>query len=81
MPARVSYRRYSGRFNLQLCTDIRTGKIGRRDARRTDRRSANLIQFCLTQYDRGDLNEEEAAASVIAEYEAKVAALERKVVS
>jgi transposase len=37
------------------------------------------MQMWLTQYDRGDLNAEEAAASVVAEYEAKVAALERKV--
>ncbi|MFT4437754.1 hypothetical protein ACMX25_30855 [Caballeronia sp. 15715] len=33
----------------------------------------------MTQYDRGDLNDEEAAASLVAEYEAKVAALEREV--
>jgi transposase-like protein len=79
MPARGSYRRHSGEFKLQLCTDIRTGKIGRRDASRTHGLSANLLQLWLTQYDRGDLNEEEAAASVVAEYEAKVAALERKV--
>jgi len=33
----------------------------------------------LTQFDRGELNDEEAEASVIAEYEAHIAALERKV--
>jgi hypothetical protein len=32
----------------------------------------------LTQYDRGDLNEDVAAASVVADYEAKIAALEDK---
>jgi hypothetical protein len=41
--------------------------------------SANLIQVWLTQFDRGELNDEEAEASVIAEYEAQIAALERKV--
>lgn len=41
--------------------------------------SANLIQLWLTQFDRGELNDEEAEASVIAEYEAQIAALECKV--
>ena len=41
--------------------------------------SANLIQLWLTQFDRGELNDEEAEASVIAEYEARIAALGRKV--
>lgn len=79
MPARGSYRRHRGEFKLQLCADIRSGKIGRREALRMHCISANLMQMWLTQYDRGDLHAEEAAASVVAEYEAKVAALERKV--
>jgi hypothetical protein len=53
--------------------------IGRRDAQRTDGVSANLIQLRLTQFDRGALNDEEAEASVIVDYEARVAALERRV--
>lgn len=48
-------------------------------ARRTYGVSANLIQLWLTQFDRGELNDEEAEASVIAEYEARITALERKV--
>ena len=51
----------------------------RRDAQRSHNISANLIQLWLTQFDRGDLTDEEAEASVIAEYEARIAALERKV--
>ncbi len=79
MSARGLYRRHSLQFKLQLCTDIRNGKIGRREARRTYQISANLIQLWLSQYDRGELNAEEAAATTISEYEAKIAALERKV--
>jgi transposase len=48
-------------------------------SQRTYSVSANLIQLWLTQFDRGELNDEEAEASVIAEYEARIAALERKV--
>lgn len=63
----------------QLCQDIRNGVIGRRYAQRTYSVSTNLIQLWLTQFDRGELNDKVAEASVIAEYEASVAALERKV--
>ena len=63
MTSRGPYRRHSTPFKLQLCHDI----------------SANLIQLWLTQFDRGELTDEEAEASVITEYEARIAALERKV--
>jgi transposase-like protein len=79
MSARGLYRWHSPQFKLQLCTDIRNGKIGRREARRTYQISANLIQLWLSQYDRGELNAEEAAATTISAYEAQIAALERKV--
>lgn len=79
MKSRGPYRRHSTPFKLQLCQDIRNGVIGRRDAQRTYGVSANLIQLWLTQFDRGELNNEEAEASVIAEYEAHIAVLERKV--
>jgi hypothetical protein len=39
--------------------------------------SANLKQLWLTQFDRDELNDEEAEASVIAEYEAHIGSLER----
>lgn len=79
MSARGPYRSHSPQFKVQLCTDIRSGKIGRREAQREYRISANLVQFWLTQYDRGELDAEEAAAATVAEYEARIAALERKV--
>src|SRR5260363_67783 len=72
MSSRSLYRRHSAQFKLPLCTDIRNGKIGRREARRTDQISANLIQLWLSQYDRGELNAEEATATTISEYEAKL---------
>jgi hypothetical protein len=37
------------------------------------------MQLWLTQFDRGELDVEEAAATTVAEYEAHIAALERKV--
>src|SRR5260364_436349 len=58
---------------------LKLGKIGRREAKRTYPNSADRIQLCLSQYDRGELNAEEAAATTISEYGAQIAALERKV--
>ena len=77
--SRGRVRRHAPEFKIQLCQDIRTGVIGRRDAATKYTLSTNLIQLWLTQYDRGELSAEEAEASVICEYEAKIAALERKV--
>ncbi len=79
MSTRTTYRRHTHTFKLQVCNDIRQGAIGRREAQKHYRLSANLIQHWLTQYDQGELAIEDAQAETIAEYEAKVAALERKV--
>ena len=76
MTLRGPYRWPSTPFKLQLCQDIRTGVLGRRDAQPSHNLSANLIQLWLTQFDRGELNDEEAEASVIAEYEARIITLE-----
>jgi hypothetical protein len=40
---------------------------------------SNLIQLWLAQFDRGEPSSDVAEASVIVDYEAKIAALERKV--
>ncbi|CDN58443.1 hypothetical protein NOJ05_28970 [Neorhizobium galegae] len=74
MKSRGPYRRHSTPFKLQLCQDIRNGVIGRCDTQRTYGVSANLIQLWLTQFDGGELSDEEAEASDIAEYEAQIAA-------
>lgn len=70
MSSRGTYRRHAPQFKIQLCQDIRSGAIGRRDAAKKYTLSTNLIQLWLTQYDRGELSTEEAEASVITEYEA-----------
>lgn len=77
--ARGRYRRHSPHFKFQLCTDIRTGVMGRREAQRTYTLSANLIQAWLAQYDAGEMTVADIESSMINEYEAKIAALERKV--
>ncbi len=77
--SRAPYRRHAPPFKLLVCQEIRSGQISRREAQRKYNLSANLIQFWLTQYDGGKLNADEVEVSVLAEYEATIAALERKV--
>lgn len=79
MSSRGPYRRHSAKFKLQLCHDIRSGAVGRRDAQRKYTFSANFIQMWLTQFDRGELSNEAVEAALMVECEAKIAALERKV--
>ena len=47
------YRRHAPEFKIQLCQDIRSGAIGRRDAARKYTLSTHLIQLWLTQYTTG----------------------------
>jgi hypothetical protein len=63
---------------LQRCQGIRAGIIGRRDAQRSPNISANLIRLWPTRFDRGELTDGKAKTGVIARYEARIAALERK---
>jgi len=79
MSSRGPYRRHAPEFKIQLCQDIRSAAIGRRDAAEKYTLSTNLIQLWLPQYDREELSAEEAEALVITGYEAKIAAIERKV--
>ena len=67
------------RFKLQLCQDIRSGVLSRREAQKRYSLSANLIQLWLTLFDRGELEGDEVEAAAVVDYEAKIAALERKV--
>lgn len=79
MASRGPYRWHSTQFKIQICSDIRSGKLGRREALKTHNLSANFMQMWLGQFDRGELDQEDAAATTVAEHEAHIAALERKV--
>jgi hypothetical protein len=53
---------------MQLCSDIRDGKLGRREAQKTYRISANLIQLWLklwlNQYALGELDRDRAPVAI-----------------
>lgn len=79
MSYRGPYRRFTWQFKVQLCSDIRSGVIGRSEAQRKHRLSGNLLTLWLGQFDRGELSQEEVEASQVDELETTIAALQRKV--
>jgi transposase len=82
MSSKVPYRRHSPEFKLQLCREIRAGALGRLEAQRKYKLSSALVHSWLTQFDRGDMEPgalQSGDSVVVAEYEAKIAELERKV--
>jgi hypothetical protein len=62
VPIPGGYRRHSLQFKLQVCSDIRSGKLGRREAQRAWRLSPKLLQVWLGRYDRGELGLSATAA-------------------
>ena len=72
--ARGRCRRHGPHFKFQLCTDFRTGVVGRREAKRTYELSGILIQARLARYDDGEMTVADIESSMTNEYEAKIAA-------
>jgi transposase len=79
MSMKAPYRRHSPEFKLQLCRELRSGELRRKDAQVKYSLSAALIHTWLTQFDRGDTEMRGLDPVRAAEYEAQIAALERKV--
>ena len=79
MSTRGIYRKHSLQFKLQICTEIRSGLIRRREAQLKHNLSNSQLQRWLSQYDGGELTSEEVGTVRAIEYENKIAALERKV--
>jgi transposase len=77
--ARGPYRRHSSEFKLQVCSEIRSGQLGRRDAQKKYKLSDNLIQQWLAKYDLQTLQGRVEKADSLDACRACVAALERKI--
>jgi transposase len=76
---RAPYRRHTAEFKSQLCRDIRSGTLGRREAQKKYALSDNLIQLWLAQHDRLSVASKTGDSTQAAIYEERIAALERKV--
>jgi transposase len=73
------HRSFSFEFKRQLVSDILEGRVGMREMARQHSLWRNLIRLWIEKYEGGQLTDEVADGARIAEYEAKIAALERKV--
>ncbi len=72
-------RRHSPEFKYQVCKDIRAGVISQRESQRRYSLSPTLVGVWLKRYDKGELEMERTDPAIFVEYEAKIAALERKI--
>ena len=74
----AKHRSYSVEFKRQVVQDYLAGETLHGLAKRYDI-SRNLIRIWIAKHNAGALDSDTAAASVLAEYEARIAALERLV--
>jgi transposase len=72
-------RPYSREFKVQVCTDIRSGVMGWRESARHYELDLTTIGQWLKRYGPEERAMADNEKRLITEYEAKIAALERKV--
>lgn len=73
------YRSYSIEFKRQVAQEFLSGEVSLLGLAKRHRICRNLIRLRLRKYEAGEFNEEAAVAAALEEYEARIAALERKV--
>jgi transposase len=78
MEAMAKHRTHSIAFKRQVVQEYLGGETMHGLAKRHDL-SRNLIRIWVQKYEAGGLDEDAAAADLIQEYEARIAALERLV--
>ena len=76
MKAMAKHRTHSIAFKRQVVQEYLSGETLHGLAKRHDL-SRNLIRIWVQKYEAGGLDEDAAAADMIQEYEARIAALER----
>jgi transposase len=72
------YRVYSIEFKKQVVQEYLGGEPLHRLGKR-HQISRNLIRIWIAKYEAGEFDDDETAAAMLAEYEARIALLERKV--
>jgi transposase len=73
----AKHRSYSVEFKRQFVQDYLTGETLHGIAKRHDI-SRNLIRIWIAKHEAGALDSDTAAASMLTEYEARIAALEAR---
>ena len=73
------HRTYSLEFKKQVVQEYLTGGASLHGLAKRYRMSRNLIRLWTAKYEAGEFTDDVAVADTIDEYEARIAALERKV--
>ena len=73
------HRSYSIQFKRQVVQEYLSGDESLQGLAKRHQINRNLIRIWVTKYEAGDLSDEAVIADSIDEYEARIAALERKV--
>ena len=73
------HRRFNLEFKRQVVLDFLEKRMGLRELARKHNLSRNLLSQWVRKYETGQLTDEVVDAVRIAEYEGKIAGLERKV--
>jgi transposase-like protein len=74
------YRSYSTEFKRQVALEFLGGETFHNLSRRHGI-SRTLIKIWVAKHEAGEFDDEQVSAALLAEYEARIAALERKVVN
>jgi transposase len=73
------HRSFSSEFKRQIAKEFLDGRAGLHELARRHSLSRNLIRLWIRKYEAGEFTDEVAEAVHIAQYERKIAYLERKV--
>jgi transposase len=73
------YRSHSLEFKRRIAQEFLEGRAGMHELARRHNLSRNLIRLWIQKFEAGELSDDLADAERIAEYEGKIAELERKV--
>jgi transposase len=85
MNTKIPRRSHSAEFKQRICGEIRSGRIGRREAQRTYRLSDNLLHTWLARFDADSKMQRtralphDARATKRSSCKDRIAVLERKV--
>jgi transposase len=72
------HRSFSSEFKRQIAKEFLDGRAGLHELARRHSLSRNLIRLWIRKYEDGEFNDELAEAVHAAQYERKIAELERK---
>jgi transposase-like protein len=75
----AQHRSYPIAFKRQIAQDFLSGKVSLHGLAKRNDICRNLIRVWVEKYERGEFDDDAEAANLLAQYQARIAALERMV--